>query len=258
MGFTIIETLIFLAVSIVLFAAIGSSISGQQSRTQFTNSIRDIETALQDIINDVDAGYFPDNNISLAGLSCNSSGLTSVNQGTRSSCIFAGKAVQFDINAETYNVYTLAGQRRPNPVPSPSRDVENIDEANPQIVPSYTEGFRLSGALKFTKVFYGTQDDTAVAIVPSFGKKRQTPEASIVSNSGGALLARPNSGPGLAALGSAVSSMNLASITQGGQGVTICLKDDGLNRRASVKFGGSLGTAIKTGLDSDVDAGCPA
>lgn len=57
-GYTIIETIIFLAVTGAVFASTITIVSGQQARTEFTQAVRDVQTRIQDISNDVTTGFY--------------------------------------------------------------------------------------------------------------------------------------------------------------------------------------------------------
>ena len=60
-GYTIIEVMIFLTVSAVLFVSVVGAMSAQSRRKQFTESVETFNQKLTHILNDVDTGYFPSN-----------------------------------------------------------------------------------------------------------------------------------------------------------------------------------------------------
>jgi hypothetical protein len=117
-GFTVVETMIFLAVSALLFAAAIKTISGQQQRAEFNVGIREFQSRVNDIINDVSTGFYPYR----SGLGCRVVGGTirfdvSQDQGTSSDCIFIGKVIQFgpnDVTAgrEKIRIFSVAGRRQ--------------------------------------------------------------------------------------------------------------------------------------------------
>lgn len=135
-GYTIVETIIFLAVTGVLFSSTISLINGQQARAEFQNAVKDVQTQIQDIANDVATGYY--NNP--ATLKCNRTGgvprITSspgVNtQGENQDCIFIGRAIQFGPiiaggGPERMKAYNIAGLR----VDSSGKEVVNYTDAKP-------------------------------------------------------------------------------------------------------------------------------
>lgn len=114
-GFTVIETLIVLAVTGFLLAAAIFALNGRQNATQFSQGVRDTESRIQKVINEVSSGYYPNS----GNFSCNGtfgqpilSTLTNAAQGTNSSCIFLGKVIQFSDNSTTFNVFNVVGVRK--------------------------------------------------------------------------------------------------------------------------------------------------
>lgn len=97
-GYTIVETLIFLAVSGAMFISAAAFINGRQSRAEFSTGVRDFESVIGDVANDVSNGYFGTSD----GLSCSinpdgsirpSTGST-MKLGSNGVCMFIGKALQ--------------------------------------------------------------------------------------------------------------------------------------------------------------------
>lgn len=134
-GFTIIETLIFLAVSVAMLASVMFIFGGVQSRRQFSHSMRDIDSKFQDIINDVSAGYFDE----LKGYTCNSGvgnskptfSAGASGQGTNLGCIFLGKVILLSPSTkkDSIEISTVVGNRQKG-----SRDVSTYTEAYPTTV----------------------------------------------------------------------------------------------------------------------------
>lgn len=111
-GFTIIESMIALAVSSTLLVMMMVMFNGRQARVEFSQGMRDIEANILDIANDVRTGYYP----SVSSQKCTvSSGSIvfiddSSSQGTSSECVFAGKVLLFDNSSVPSLVtYSLAG-----------------------------------------------------------------------------------------------------------------------------------------------------
>ena len=133
-GYTIVETLIFLAVSALLFVSAMVLISGRQAKAQFTNSVRDLVSEVTDTANDVANGYYQTG----ANFACNAgaSGPTFPTgevrgQGTNIGCIFLGRTMKFNGNDPSQlTVYTLAGNR----LTASSADVSTVNEAKPKVV----------------------------------------------------------------------------------------------------------------------------
>jgi type II secretory pathway pseudopilin PulG len=60
-GYTILEVLIFIAVSSLMFISAMRAISGRQRQVQFTQSIQEFDAKIKDLINDVTTSYYPTN-----------------------------------------------------------------------------------------------------------------------------------------------------------------------------------------------------
>lgn len=112
-GYTIVETLIVLAVTAAMFSAILVLFRGRQARVEFSQAVRDYEAMLQNIVNDVSKGYF-----SSDGYKCEISGPdqsptvtpdASGRTGTNGDCAFFGKVLMPD--GQTNDIYPLIGLR---------------------------------------------------------------------------------------------------------------------------------------------------
>lgn len=97
-GFTIIESMIYLAVSGVLFASALGIFTTQQRETQFSQSVRQFESTINGLVNDSSTGTYSN----FANVRCQYSAnvplITSQvgsNAGDNDDCLFLGKAVQF-------------------------------------------------------------------------------------------------------------------------------------------------------------------
>jgi Tfp pilus assembly protein PilE len=117
-GFTIVETMIVLAVTGVFFIVAAVEVGGRQNETEFQQSINDIQSSLQKTINDVVTGDFQEaNNITCSSVGGKvsvalSAGPTNT-EGTNADCIFIGKVLQFTSNTgsnpQEYISYPVAG-----------------------------------------------------------------------------------------------------------------------------------------------------
>lgn len=115
-GFTIIETLIVLAITGFLLLIALLAFQGQQAKVEFGQSVRDMQSVIQQTINEVAAGYFPASDNVKCQVSGNALDISegSAVQGTNTDCIFMGKVMQFGIGGtdpQQYNVLTLAGAK---------------------------------------------------------------------------------------------------------------------------------------------------
>jgi prepilin-type N-terminal cleavage/methylation domain-containing protein len=121
LGYTIVEVMIVLAISGVMFIIAASFISGRQQNASFTSGVRDMADQVQSISEQVNDGQFTD-----VALTCTAqSSLNKVtityaptgtgsNLGTNSPCIYLGKLMYFYTKStsapvENYIVFPLAG-----------------------------------------------------------------------------------------------------------------------------------------------------
>src|SRR5438477_181949 len=102
-GYTIVEVMIFLAVSSALLLSAMALISAQQRKTRFSQGSKDMVSQLQDIVNIISTGYYINSNNYKCSDSGNgdSSGYPTVssstanNKGANYGCTFIGHVFQF-------------------------------------------------------------------------------------------------------------------------------------------------------------------
>jgi prepilin-type N-terminal cleavage/methylation domain-containing protein len=115
LGYTIVEVMIVLAVSGIMFLIAANFINGKQERAAFTQGSNDLGSKLQQIVADVTDGHYSDVPISCTPGSRpigNTDG--SGSQGQTSSCVFYGKIIGFYSSAgqrSNYRVFSLAAGR---------------------------------------------------------------------------------------------------------------------------------------------------
>lgn len=154
-GYTIVETLIFLAVSGALFISAVTVISGRQGRTEFTSAARDFEAQIQDIANDVSTGYYANPALGSNFLKC-SAPLNSAliigsgngdTQGANTGCIFIGKTLQLGVIGahDEYRLMTLAGKQRT----VSGADVSSFTESTVRAIASPPEAVDLTESKRY-------------------------------------------------------------------------------------------------------------
>jgi hypothetical protein len=148
-GYTVIEVMIFLAVSGVMFVIAAVFISGKQASAQFTQGVDELASNLRTLVQEVSNGQYPDVGIPY---SCTPSsprvsisGTSGTAQGTRSNCLYLGKIVQFkvkDTAGSGYNVFSIAGQR----LDSSGNPVATLGAANPGPIRNTTDNIETTQA----------------------------------------------------------------------------------------------------------------
>jgi len=149
-GFTIVEVLIFLAVSSALMVSAFTLITGLQNKTSFTQGINDVQQQIDSVINNVTNGYYAESStqqtcLVIGGAIDFQNG--SSEKGTNSDCIFLGRMIVFG-NDETYTVYNIAGKRQS----APGKEVTKMSDAAPIIIPNSEQTFRLKNGILFNRV----------------------------------------------------------------------------------------------------------
>jgi type II secretory pathway pseudopilin PulG len=279
-GYTIVEVMIFLAVSGFMFIIAANFISGKQATSQFRQGMNSFNTKVQAAINDVSNGFYP----SQEDFSCyiNPTGqphtvLNPANkQGENKGCVFMGKIIQFEPSDpkpgtsqdNAFNILTVAGRQYAEN--STTLSPETFTEALPVVVlsPDLTDKQDVEWGLKIDRVFSGPLNNRhgigAIGFFSSFG---QYNSGSLTSGAQ-STLAVPIPGVGLGQTSTQVAnsvSANpdlLDANAAGNPVVTVCLSDN--TRYGSLKIGGSntgdnaqrLATSIKIGT-SPADVGCP-
>ncbi len=146
-GYTILETMIFLAVSAAMFVSAMALINGKQQRTEFSTGVRDFESSLNDLANDVQNGYFSNNsaNGQVYCYATSTSTIVSTTYDNRQGCILIGKAIQFAPNANTskYSVVTMVGKQFVGATAA-NGDVQNINQSGVVAVSPTTGGVNVT------------------------------------------------------------------------------------------------------------------
>lgn len=273
-GFTIIEVMIVLVVSGGLFVAAAVLISGRQNQTSFDQAVRQIQAEIQQTINDVAVGYFPDTSFRCSAGASGPviSNAASSGQGTNSGCIFLGKAMQFklsDPGPEQYAIYSIAGLQQFS-----NKETASLAEARPKVVapgsaevstpnfPDLTVTGKLQGGLTTnpntptSKGMWFNNGGTDVQIgavaftlslasyATSGGIKPGTQQVVVYPVAGSALNATKTQG--IDAINGLAFRNPLQSPPDPSGGVSLCFVSGGTDQSALIKIGGSKRTLSVT------------
>lgn len=185
-GFTVVETMIVLAVTGALFLVAMVAVSGRQNETEFQQAINDIQDTLQSTIASVTSGdYSSQGNFSCSDPNPSAPGdkpllsSTPAQEGVSSGCILLGKAVQFapkltPADSQAYFTYLVAGLRNNNGsmttaypmVVAPTTSQSNIPDASVKADLEY--GLSVV-SMKYVSSSAGTVPIGAVAFVNGLG-----------------------------------------------------------------------------------------
>lgn len=174
-GYTVIEVMIVLAVSGVLFTLAAGFINGRQARTAFAEGSNLMAAQVQDVINEVIDGEYSD-----VPLSCSySSGSTHPNiaptttntQGKNAECVFLGKMLHFRTVGDDdtqYEVVSLAAGRASQD--DSDRPLTDLNAADPKVISSLTTRHLVPQSLDVNKVTAnGTDNGYAFGFIQGLG-----------------------------------------------------------------------------------------
>lgn len=281
-GYTIVEVLIFLAVSGMLIVMAMIFVQGKQQAAQFQQAMNTINNQIQDVINNVSTGFYP----SITNFTCSTSnptklafstgGLSSTAQGTHDNCTFLGKVIQFGAgsNGRDFNVFTVAGRR----LDTLGKEVTSLQAATPTpLAPSYssvdyTDKQTLGWGLQVTVMQIndgrtpGYTNTGAIGFIGSFGQYSNMANDQLISGAQTVNLFNvPGTTLGMSQLNVAqqintmkdtdvITSGDLTSTTPG---VAIICFNSGSGHKAAIQIGGN-GRLLKTSLFMEKDATtCP-
>ncbi len=220
-GYTIVEVMIVLAVTGMLFVMAWNLIGGRQKRVQFNEGIRETLTKVQSVISEVNNGYFKN----ASNLQCyvtNSSNWGTYYPGSdpvpkfprpyvttggdksagnyQPECIFFGKAIQFGTDTDKNQLVThtiLANATTQVSAQTVRVDSLRVDYLNSRIIlPTGIEDFRETSALPWgidvKKVVSGASSNlNTVVFIGGFSGAYQQTDTSEQKLEGGALNVTP-------------------------------------------------------------------
>ncbi len=166
LGYTIIEVMIVLAVSGVMFLIATTFINGKQERTIFAQGTNEMASRLQDVIEQVTDGRYSGIQLNCTYNGTTSFGGTTVGQGTNSNCVFLGKILHFSDAGIPYNydTFSIAGGRvGTGNVPVVS--LSGVGGADPKVIPALITSQVTPSRLHVTKV---TVTDMSGSVAQSF------------------------------------------------------------------------------------------
>lgn len=213
-GFTIVETLIVLAVSGVLFISVAALISGQINRYRTRDAVFNLESSVRDVLNDVSTGYYPENNYN--NIDCDDH-ITGGSGRGKNTCVLAGKKIVFTQTGIVATPVVASGSLTTTPsITSQLKPLDNLSETK-----NYQWGITPTIVGKTFYVInknYGTSNSSGVSGGQAVGLYGVQPD-------GTTLVALPS-----------VSVSNVVCFVNGGQKSSITLgKDGGLTVNAEIK-----------------------
>ncbi len=283
-GFTLVETLVVMAVTTVLFVAIASTLGARQGRVQFSQGMREIEAELRDIFNDLADGFYP----TTPGLICTASGTSQPRldfnsadpqdtTGAKDQCVFAGKVVQFgassDAEADRMITYIMAGRRvvdssAPDPEP-----ITNFANFKPIVISSLNTNNLVGGNPSISEIDLGTSDKSlpngihyvnfnkqaagrAIGVIYN-NFRGSSPGGGQTSGTTGIGIARVYSNASLSQMTpqnviEAADSLEAADFITGNQTVTLCFESGTTDQTATITIGQGIQGGVTVDFDVDL------
>lgn len=268
-GFTVVEVLIVLAVTGLLFVSAAALISGRTNKTQFQQAINDTTAQIRQTLNEVSTGYYANlGNFKCQNIS-NAMSITSgsAEQGSNSGCVFLGKVMQFgvkDTDPQQYTTFAVAGLQKD----AAGNEVTTYTDAKPAVIypstaqpnsPNSATTGKLLYGLTVSKMYYNgntANNVGAVAFLTTLGSYAGTDlqsgaqKITVVPVTGTAL----NDTPANAAntINSNLVSSSAISLTNG---VQICFDSAGTNQSGLVTIAGN-GQQFSVTLSIKGNKGC--
>lgn len=253
-GYTVIEVLIVLAVTAGLFVSAAIMIGGRQNRTAFEQAVRNVQSQIQQVLNEVAVGYYPNNGdfrcVATATGPQFSTGSAGV--GTNSGCVFVGKVLQFGVTGtdpEQFVIYTLAGLQKKA---GSNTEAVNRTEAQPKVVapttadssiPDRSITNRLDNGLTTYRMWYdngaGNEYIGAVGFMQSFAKYTGSDINSGAQNVHTVAVAGSSLNATRAATADAINANFPSSPYDTSGGVFICFVSGATNQSGLVSIGGN-------------------
>lgn len=250
-GYTIVETLIFLAVSGMMVISAVLLVSGQQGKTEFAQTVQDFSSQLQDISNDVSTGYsaFPFDSDRCRIVGAGGRHIVHADPtGGDDTCIFIGRVLQFV--PDGYRTISVVGQR----TDSSGKEVTNLATAGPLAlapgsgpsgsVGNYSQSRNIGPSATIQRVTYNDAASHDIAAFGFFSTFQQYSGAVLASGSLGVDVVALN---GLtlspaATLAQAVDVINgypADYVANPKNGFVVCLRSNASNQIAYVSVGGT-------------------
>lgn len=245
-GYTIIEVIVVLTVSALLFAASVTGYVLQNRRTAFANSVNDFAQNIQDVLNDVENGFYPSDNsftcsAPAAGGNPSIDPNTSAQQGTNSECIFVGKAIQFapaGTNSAAMDIYTVVGRRIKGGSTDPVSVINDARTKGSDILVDRNTLSSAIGVLSVKRHDNGNFLSGIAVLTNSLGSTIDTglnarSSIAVVPNGGGPNglnITRPQ-------FMAQLVDMTTGDIDNATHGIDICLQEGGGGRTAVISLG---------------------
>ena len=168
-GYSIIEVLIVLAITALLFFSAVTVFESQRGSTNFSQSVQDLNSKIQNYANQVVTSSYPGSEN--YNCSVNSNGRASLKTpgGSGTDCIFLGLAIQALTDQTSLNTYTILGSKDTYSGGDTGNPATTIDEANPEPAINNNDGSPIYALTDTYSLGGGLSVKTSTGTVPSTG-----------------------------------------------------------------------------------------
>lgn len=133
-GYTIIEVMIVLGITGVLFSSAVLVFHGQQGKTSLSQNMYDFTSKLQSYVTEVNSGVYSDASAYGCSISSGRATLSATSPGTNNDCLFVGRAIQLIPDSSDVYVYTIIGNRNQySGANDTGKTAQSLEDTNPLV-----------------------------------------------------------------------------------------------------------------------------
>jgi hypothetical protein len=242
-GYTIVEVMIFVAISGFMFLLAAGFITNKQSTVEFKQGMNTLRTDMAQILDNVSDGYFPAG----VNMTCTAGGGTgnpaptitattaaaSNVQGTNQGCVFMGKYLT--LGALSYTVNTVAGRQEYTDPSTGRRGAPvNFAQANPVVAAPMREQRNYPYGMRLVRIISPSGTLRSFGFFSPFGNYQSASPDALYQ-----------SGSGILAVASTVDTFCNAGCDSRivrSPNITLCF-DSGDSQYATLTIGGRSGSA---------------
>jgi len=167
-GYTVIEVMIVLGITGVLFSSAVMVFQGQQSKTSLSQNMYDFASKLQSYVTEVNSGVYDNASAYSCSVSAGKATLTS-GGGVNNDCLFVGRAIQLIPDSSDVYIYTIIGNRNLySGATDTGKTAQSLEDTNPQVAAVggsmvMVDKFSFPSDLKFSSAKATAADGTALS-----------------------------------------------------------------------------------------------
>ncbi len=254
-GYTLLEALIFIVISSFIFISAFAMFNGRQGQVQYRQSVRELDSKIQTVINDVSTGFFPNTEFSCSlgdfgDTQLNIEPISSNQQGTREECVFVGKAVSYDNTQQDQLAIHAIAAANP-PLGSARSILDNHEDVQLTAIDILKNSYTTAWGLEITRIVISSDpsDDLSSEPINYFAYLSDIGNNSNTSSS---------LESGQQAVNLYTSDSNFADFPNGlrqvspDEAIYLCLDIEVVNQKAVIVLGAD-GRQLSTSINQDAE-----